>query len=253
MPEPTAYVDPAPLVYPESDGKPMADNTKQFRWIYVIFANLAALFMEEKEIFVGGNLFWYPVEGEPDTKQAPDVFVVFGRPKGDRRSYRQWEENNVPMTVVFEIQSPGNNHWEMEETRLFYEEHGVEEYYLYDPELNRLAIYIRKGEVLRHVHRVEDYVSRRLGIRFDLSSSDLVVYWPDGERFLTFEGLMALHKQAESRAEQAETRAVQAEKRAARLAELGRKARQGLATPAELQELELLEDQSSSTKPDARA
>ena len=35
--------------------------------------------------------------------------VVFGRPKGRRGSYRQWEEDNIPPQVVFEILSPGNN------------------------------------------------------------------------------------------------------------------------------------------------
>ncbi len=253
MPTSTTFIDSAPLLYPESDGKPMADNTKQFRWIYVLFANLAALFMDAKDVFVGGNLMWYPVEGDPKIHGAPDVFVIFGRPKGDRRSYRQWEENDVPMTVVFEILSPGNDLWEMDDKLGFYDEHGVEEYYLYDPDTNRLKIYLRKGEVLRRIHRVEGFVSPRLGIRFDLSGSQMVVYRPDGERFRTFEEIQTLlvetkarADQAETRAGQAESRATQAETRASRLAELGRKARRGQANPEELQELEHLEEQSSS-------
>ncbi len=32
------------IIYPDSDGKPMADNTKQFRWITVIYYNLEWLF-----------------------------------------------------------------------------------------------------------------------------------------------------------------------------------------------------------------
>src|SRR5207302_903312 len=107
-----------------------------------------------KDVFVGGNLMWYPVEGEPTIKEAPDVFVIFGRPKGDRRSYRQWEENNVPMIVVFEILSPSNDAIEMDDKREFYEEHGVEEYYLYNPDTNRLKIFIRTGTVFRRVHQV---------------------------------------------------------------------------------------------------
>src|SRR6266481_5332706 len=92
---------PAVIGYPESDGKPMADNTKQLRWIVVLFGNLSALFRDRQDVFVAANLFWYPVEGENEVRAAPDVLVVFGRPKGDRGSYRQWEEDNVPMTVVF--------------------------------------------------------------------------------------------------------------------------------------------------------
>src|SRR5262245_33400981 len=95
------------IVYPESDGKPLAENTKQLRWIVVLYGNLAALF-RDAVVFVAGDLFWYPVEGRPDIKEAPDVLVVFGRPRGDRRSYKQWEEGDVPVTVVFEILSPSN-------------------------------------------------------------------------------------------------------------------------------------------------
>ncbi len=36
----------AEIIYPESDGQPMADNTIQFRWITVIYYNLAWLFAE---------------------------------------------------------------------------------------------------------------------------------------------------------------------------------------------------------------
>ncbi len=84
-----APTPPAPVVYPESDGLPMAENTKQLRWIVVLFGNLAALFRDAADVFVGGDLFWYPVEGDSALRTAPDVLVVFGRPKGDRSSYRQ--------------------------------------------------------------------------------------------------------------------------------------------------------------------
>lgn len=51
------------LVYPESDGKPMADNTKQFRWIVTIKENLEILFASQSDVFIAGDLLWYPVEG----------------------------------------------------------------------------------------------------------------------------------------------------------------------------------------------
>jgi hypothetical protein len=60
-----------PIDCPESDGEPMADNTKQWRWMVVLFGNLAALFRDAADVLVGGNLIWYPVEGQPETKAAP--------------------------------------------------------------------------------------------------------------------------------------------------------------------------------------
>jgi Uma2 family endonuclease len=225
----------APLVYPESDGLPMADNTRQFRWILVLATNLAALYRARADVFVGGNLFWYPVEGRPDLRIAPDVFVVFGRPRGDRGSYKQWEEGHIPFTVVFEILSPGNTVTEMDDKQAFYEEYRVEEYYVYDPDNNRLMVFVRQGDVLRRVRPVSGYVSPRLGIRFDLSGPEMVVYRPDGQRFISFEELEDSRDKAEQRAN--------------RLAELSRKARRGQASAEELQELERLEEPTPPASP----
>ncbi|MEC4805732.1 MAG: Uma2 family endonuclease, partial [Jaaginema sp. PMC 1080.18] len=99
---------PNQIIYPDSDGQPMADNTQQFRWIVLIKENLEVLFADNPDVFVAGDLLWYPVEGQPKIRIAPDAMVIFGRPKGDRGSYRQWEEENIVPQVVFEILSPGN-------------------------------------------------------------------------------------------------------------------------------------------------
>jgi Uma2 family endonuclease len=257
---------PDPIVYPESDGKPMAENTKQLRWIQTLYGNISALFRDAPDVFVGGDQLWYPVEGEPGTRTAPDVYVVFGRPKGDRGSYKQWEEGGVPMTVVFEILSPSNTREEMADKFVFYDEHGVEEYFVYDPDANRLSVYLRQGTVLRAIHPVQGFVSPRLSIRFDVQEPEMVVFLPNGERCLTFEELarefdavqqrrlaaeQALVAMEQSRvvAEQARIAAEQArvavEQRTARLAELSRKARRQQATPDELAELERLENEIS--------
>jgi hypothetical protein len=44
------------IVYPDSDGQPMADNTKQFRWIVVIQQNLDWWFAKDANVFVAGDL-----------------------------------------------------------------------------------------------------------------------------------------------------------------------------------------------------
>src|SRR6478752_1020481 len=114
----TPSITTAPeVIYPDSDGQPMSDNTRQFRVIVMIQGGLDELFRDRSDVFVAGDNLWYPVEGRPDFRTAPDVYVVFGRPKGDRGSYRQWEEENVPPQVVFEVLSPGNRAGEM--TRKF--------------------------------------------------------------------------------------------------------------------------------------
>ena len=85
-------------MYPESDGKPLAENTKQLRWITLLYDNLRAMFADRDDVFVAGDNLWYPVEHQPKKRQAPDVYVVFGRPKGDRGSYMQWREDGAGAT-----------------------------------------------------------------------------------------------------------------------------------------------------------
>jgi Uma2 family endonuclease len=237
---------PGPVLYPDSDGKPMAENTLQFLWIVVLHGNFAALFRGQPDVFVAGDLLWYPVEGRPEIRTAPDVLVVFGRPKGHRGSYKQWEEDNIPVTVAFEVLSPSNTAQEMADKRAFYEEYGVEEYYVYDPDRIRLEVYRRKGDVLKRVRGAAALVSPRLGIRFDLSGPEMVVYYPDGRRFLSFEEVAAERERLDDERERERRRADQAQERFARLAELSRKARRGQASPEELAELERLEEQGPS-------
>ena len=198
------------LIYPDSDGQPMADNTKQFRWIVVIKENLELLFANNSDVFVAGDLLWYPVVGDNKTRQAPDAMVVFGRPKGDRGSYKQWEENNIPPQVVFEILSPGNRLKAMAHKYKFYERYGVEEYYVYDPDEVDLIGWQRSGEYFEIIDEMNGWLSPRLGIRFQLTSDNLEIFSPSGERFLTYVELAQLMEQERQRAEQERQRADEA-------------------------------------------
>jgi Uma2 family endonuclease len=206
------------IIYPESDGLPMADNTLQFRWIATLEGGLEALFADQPDVFVAGDLFWYPVEGDNRTRAAPDVLVVFGRPKGDRGSYLQWQEGGLAPQVIFEILSPGNTIAEMTRKFRFYDRFGVEEYYLYDPDRGDLNGWQRRAGELEEIESMNGWVSPRLGIRFELAAGELQVYRPDGERFATYVELMAQREQARQQTEQAERQLEAERQRAERLA-----------------------------------
>ncbi|MGB3192373.1 MAG: Uma2 family endonuclease, partial [Limnoraphis sp.] len=193
--------------YPDSDGQPMADNTKQFRWIVKIKENLEILFAEVADVFVAGDLLWYPVQGNNKIRVAPDIMVVFGRPKADRGSYQQWEEDNIAPLVIFEILSPGNRPQEMMNKLLFYQYYGVEEYYVYDPDDINLTGSIRVENRLEIIEEINDWVSPRLGIRFQLTPEILEIYRPDGDKFLTSVELDQLRRQEKQRADQQQQRA----------------------------------------------
>jgi Uma2 family endonuclease len=194
--------------YPESDGKAMADNTKKFHWITVIKQNLDWLFAQDPQVFIAGDLFWYPVEGRPNIVTAPDVLVVFGRLKGDRGSYKQWEENNIAPQVVFEILSPSNSKTEMEKKLIFYDRYGVEEYYIYDPDRQQLEGWLRgDSDSLENIPTIFNWVSPRLGIRFEQSEQELKLYRPDGTPFHSYNEVNRLLLEESQRAESEKHRA----------------------------------------------
>jgi Uma2 family endonuclease len=200
----------APIVYPESDGLPMADNTKQFDAIVFLKTNLD----DRLPDFVAGDLFWYPVEGHPEIVVAPDVLVCLGRPKGARGSYRQWEEDGIAPKVVFEVLSPNNTVPEMLRKAAFYATHGVDEFYVYDPDTIWGWGQIRgdDGQTF-HVDNLDGWTSPLLGIRFDLSGDTLSVTDRQGK---PFESTLALRDRAAAADARAEAEAQRAEAEAQR-------------------------------------
>jgi Uma2 family endonuclease len=210
----TGALDTPPVEYPDSDGQPMAENTRQYEYIVTIKGGLDVLFAAA-EVFVAGDLFWYPVEGHPEIRVAPDVLVAFGRPKGHRGSYKQWEEGDVAPQVVFEILSPSNRNVEMADKFDFYQFYGVEEYYLYDPDAGVLRGYLRQGDRLRRVPVMQGHVSPRLGVRFELADDELHLYGPASRRFASFLELATERDAAERQAEHERHQRLAAERSAA--------------------------------------
>ena len=207
---------PAAIEYPDCDGEPMSDNTLQFKWIVFIEEGLEALFRKNADVFVAGNLLWYPVEGDPTIRAAPDAMVAFGRPKGRRGSYKQWEEAGIAAQVVFETLSPGNRPDELARKFQFYEKYGVEEYYIYDPDDGTLEGWLRVGDHLEEVREMGGFVSPLLGIRFEPGEGpdNLTIVGPDCKPFLTHSDQGEKLDAADERALAADKRALAADERA---------------------------------------
>ncbi len=176
-------------------------------------------------MFVAGDLLWYPVEGQRDECAAPDTMVVFGRPKGDRGSYKQWLEEGIGPQVVFEVLSPSIGFTEMARKLQFYSRHGVQEYYVYDPDRGDLLGWQRVDGRLELVGDMQGWVSPLLGVRFELEGADLLLFRPDGEHFATYmelaqqrEAEQQARRAAEAQAAEAQAQATEAQARAERLA-----------------------------------
>ena len=202
------------IEYPESDGLPMSDNTEQWNWMILIKEGLEALFINEPNVFVAGNLLWYPVEGDNRLRVAPDVMVAFGPPKGPRGSYQQWREGGIAPQVVFEVVSPGNTQAEILEKIDLYEEYGVEEFYIYDPDRKTLRGFRRQNDEWIAIPNMIGWISPRLNVEFGLQDGKLQLRGPDGGRFVSYVELVAQRQRSEAIAQREHNRAEQQTQRA---------------------------------------
>ena len=186
----------AEILYPDSDGQPMSDNTLQFQWIVLLKENLDA----HRDDLVAGDILWYPVEGRPAIRIGPDVLVAVGRAKGYRGSYQSWLEGGPP-EVVFEVLSPSNTLREMMRKAAFYKGHGARELIVIDPEReDGWALCFSAGGIDDEAPTLVGWTSPTLGIRFAKEDGKLRVYAPSGE---PFESLNEVRERATREADRA--------------------------------------------------
>ena len=91
----------------------------------------------------------------------------------------------------------------MERKFQFYERHGVEEYYIYDPDRGDLVGWRRAGTILEEIPKMAGFESPLLRIRFEPGegADNLKIIGPDGEPFLTYTELVKQRNVERQRAE----------------------------------------------------
>ena len=129
------------VVYPVSDGQPMAETDIHGEsMMYVTYA-LRRYFPKRgrKDVYVGSNNFLYYERGNPRAVVAPDVYVVLGAPAHPPRdTYMLWKEPKGP-DFVLEVTSASTRRDDERRKRDVYAALGVREYFLYDPRAEYLA------------------------------------------------------------------------------------------------------------------
>ncbi len=129
---PARLGEPAPVLYPDSDGLPMAENDEHRRAILSILTTLELHFQGSADTYVTGDLLLYYEEGNPRKCVAPDAMVALGVRAGARRTYLLWEEGKPP-DFVAEVSSPGSRKRDRTVKRELYTALGVREYFVFDP------------------------------------------------------------------------------------------------------------------------
>jgi Uma2 family endonuclease len=123
----------AAIHYPETDGKPMGETDVHIGLIFNLIGSLRNYFIDQPDVYVTGDLLLYYVPGNIHKFVVPDVFVVRGVGRGDRRVYKLWEEGRPP-NVVIEVSSRETKNVDLKRKLRLYEQLGVAEYYVFDPE-----------------------------------------------------------------------------------------------------------------------
>ena len=209
------------IVYPSSDGLPMAESDFQRRALMDAVGALDVYFQDRNDVYVSGNLFIYYEEDNPKSVVAPDVFVVIGAEKRDRPSYQLWLEPKAP-DFVLEVTSRSTRSEDQGPKRGTYAFLGVQEYWQYDPTGDYLlpplqglrlvgsnyeplpATALSGGDVSSH--------SSVLGLDLRLAQGRLRFYDPATQQpLLTLPEAEAARQQAEAARQQAEAARQQAE------------------------------------------
>src|SRR5262245_33225096 len=174
---------PRKVVYPTSDGKPMAETDDHRELMVDLIETKKAHFIDEPNVYVSGNLLMYYVAGDPRRHVSPDVFVVFGVPKHNRDYYLVWQEGKSP-DVVFELTSKSTRREDqITKLELYRDIWKLKEYFLFDPHGDYLkprmqGYRLRAGRYTR-IRPVDDRLpSQLLGLHLEQNGKELRLYNP---------------------------------------------------------------------------
>ena len=212
LPLPAAPTDTVEL-YPESDGKPMAETERHFRELLKNFNRIENHFAHLPDVYVLGDMMMYYEEGDPRKSISPDIFVTFGIGKKERRIYKIWEEGKPP-DFVLEFASKGTYRTDLTRKVQLYAEIGIPEYFVYDVDRRYLPAPLMGFRLIGDAY-VEiaslasgGLPSVTLGLELHVLDESLGIYDPEAEAWL---------KTSDERAADAETEVARLQEQLARL------------------------------------
>ncbi len=168
-------------LYPESDGKPMAETDMRAVAIIDLRQRFDGFFADNPDTYVSGTIMMYDVEGPGRTAVSPDILVSFGIGKKLRRTYKVWEEGKPP-DFVMEFSSKGTFQNDLGHKKVHYASMGIQEYFLCDIDRRYLPTPLMgfrlKGETYERIPENVDgsIPSGTLGVSFHLLDEGLAVY-----------------------------------------------------------------------------
>jgi Uma2 family endonuclease len=204
--------------YPTGDGKPMAETEIHRDDMMDLIRTLQHHYADAPMVCVSGNMLMYYEEGNRRKHLSPDVFVVRGIPKKERKYYLIWEEGKAP-DVVIELTSKSTKREDQGKKRDLYRDVlRVPEYFLFDPTEDYLKPPLQgfrlEGDEYIRIEPIDGRLpSEVLGLHLERDGKELRLYDPETRSRLPkpLERENASKREAEMAKREAETAKREAE------------------------------------------
>lgn len=200
---PTPHARSAREYLPESDGKPIAETDRHRKQMTGLLDGLEDFFRDDPHVYVTGNIFFYYLDEDGERQSvSPDVMVIRGVPKKNRRYYKLDDEGRAPEMII-ELMSRSTKLEDLGSKKVLYAGLGVREYFVFDPlkEVSGIALRgfrLEEGEyVAMSGARMH---SEMLGLDLVVEQEVLRLYDPISKKYLrTHEEAEAAYRDAEGR------------------------------------------------------
>ncbi|ELS33490.1 MULTISPECIES: Uma2 family endonuclease [Pseudanabaena] len=189
------------IIYPSSDGEPLAETQQHASAILNTFG-LLRLYLQNQPAVVFADQFLYYIEGNPRARVTPDVMVVFDITKKLYDNYKIWEWKQNP-AIIIEVTSVGTKDTDFNFKKMLYEQLGITEYWLFDPYGEWITEQLRgyRLNAAEIYEPITDHCSQVLQLRLEADEYLISFYRLDnGEKLRTLEELDTALQEAEQRA-----------------------------------------------------
>jgi Uma2 family endonuclease len=206
------------------DGEPM-DTPRHRDGMILLIETLDLHWADRTDYYAGGNMFLYfsMLQTKRNDFRGPDVFVVLGTERRERKAWVLWEEEGKRPSVVIELTSPSTVADDHGRKKDVYERAlEVPYYFIFDPESGELEGFHLPGPGTRYApippngsgRLPVEILGLELGVWHGLhryaQAPWLRWFLPDGTLLPT---ALELARQAEARADQEKARADELERR----------------------------------------
>ncbi len=217
---PTVLTLPTQDELPSDDGIPMESQRHKLQMDLLIYPLIPWL-KNREDGYVGGNMFVYFSSAQLKNQdfRGPDVFVVLGVPKGERKSWVVWEEGKAPDVVIELLSEQTAQEDKTTKKQIYQDRLRVPEYFWYDPfNLEDLAGFILEDGIYQPLSfdSQNKLISQRLGLSLVLwqgTYQEVNTVWL---RWANLDGTIL--PTGGEKAQEAEQKATQAEQKAQKLA-----------------------------------